>query len=35
MRLDPGFSILENSHEEIITEVHKDSQIHVLFTLGK
>lgn len=32
---DPRFSLLENFHEEIITEVHKDPQMYVLFILGK
>lgn len=32
---DSGFPILENPHEETVTEVHKDSQIYVLFILVK
>lgn len=32
---DPRFSLLENFHEEIITEVHKDPQMNVLFILGE
>ena len=35
LRCDSRFPLLENSCEEIITEVHKESQIYVLFMLGK
>lgn len=32
---DPRFSLLENFHEKIIIEVHKDPPMYVLFILGK